>query len=199
MGANWSALQSLGITHILNCSINITCFHILRRPAIKYARIPLDDISSCDLYQFMEAAACFIDECNPHSSTNKRNKILVHCAAGVSRSASVVMAYLISRRIEWTETERRRIDVIREHEGCAQGKDKSATLILNEAYYLVKSRRECVYPNDGFLKQLGKFEELHHDEVSTLKALEKRWLEQKKAMFEAIDAVDAQRDSKCHI
>merc|ERR1712087_569117 len=113
------------------------------------------------------------------------------------------MAYLISRRIEWTETERRRIDVIREYEGCVQGNDKGdATLTLNEAYYWVKSRRECVYPNDGFLKQLGKFEELHHDGKSTLKTLEKRWLEQRNAMFDAIDAVDAQRDSfasKCHI
>lgn len=52
--------------------------------------------------------------------------LLIHCNAGVSRSASIVIGYLI----------------------------KNHNYNFQNAYEFVKSKRECIRPNDGFLKQL---------------------------------------------
>lgn len=57
-------------------------------------------------------------------------RILVHCNAGVSRSASVCIAYLMSHR----------------------------KMDFTDAYAHVKSKRECIRPNDGFLKQLKQMD-----------------------------------------
>jgi hypothetical protein len=60
---------------------------------------------------------------------NKR--ILVHCAAGVSRSATLVAAYLILEN----------------------------NMTAQEAINFIISKRECVNPNDGFRWQLKELEE----------------------------------------
>lgn len=62
----------------------------------------------------------------------QNGRILVHCNAGVSRSASVCIAYLMfHRKMDFTA-----------------------------AYSHVKSKRECIRPNDGFLKQLKQMDRL---------------------------------------
>jgi protein-tyrosine phosphatase len=55
---------------------------------------------------------------------------MIHCLAGVSRSVSLVLAFLIK------------------HRGCTYLK----------AFDCVKSRRKIIHPNDGFIQQLKKFE-----------------------------------------
>ncbi|KAI1845338.1 hypothetical protein JX266_008433 [Neoarthrinium moseri] len=57
-------------------------------------------------------------------------RVLVHCVGGVSRSPAVLAAYLVRK------------------EG----------LSLREALRLLVSRRPCVRPNDGFLRQLRDME-----------------------------------------
>lgn len=66
-----------------------------------------------------------IENVNGHNG-----RILVHCNAGVSRSASVCIAYLMLNR----------------------------KMNFAAAYSLVKSKRECIRPNDGFLKQLKQMD-----------------------------------------
>ncbi|XP_055314027.1 dual specificity protein phosphatase 19 [Sitodiplosis mosellana] len=61
---------------------------------------------------------------------DKKGRILVHCNAGVSRSSAVCIAYLMSDHKMNFET----------------------------AFALVKSKRECIRPNDGFLKQLKQMD-----------------------------------------
>jgi len=55
---------------------------------------------------------------------------MVHCLAGVSRSVSLVLAYLIK------------------HKG----------LTYNKAYDYVKAKRKIIHPNDGFIEALKKLE-----------------------------------------
>ena len=62
----------------------------------------------------------------------KSSNVLVHCRSGVSRSASLVIAYCIGAR--------------------------KAT--FEAAYLYVKKRRTNVLPNDGFAKQLRAYEML---------------------------------------
>lgn len=60
----------------------------------------------------------------------KRGSVLVHCAAGVSRSASIVIGYIM----------------------------KSKNLSLEEAFDFVKKRRGVIFPNFGFQRQLRMYE-----------------------------------------
>lgn len=62
----------------------------------------------------------------------KRVGVLVHCLAGVSRSVTVTLAYLMQKH----------------------------KLPLNEAYDLVKRRKANIAPNFNFLGQLLDFEQL---------------------------------------
>lgn len=60
----------------------------------------------------------------------KGGKALVHCVAGISRSSTIVIAYLM----------------------------KTRRMSLREAYYHVKSKRPLIRPNTGFWKQLIEYE-----------------------------------------
>ena len=62
----------------------------------------------------------------------KADKVFVHCLCGVSRSATIVIAYLM-----W-----------KAHCG------------YYDAYFFVKNRRCFIAPNDGFVHQLKIFENL---------------------------------------
>lgn len=64
------------------------------------------------------------------SVKNSGGRVLVHCQAGISRSATICLAYLIwSRRVR-----------------------------LEEAFDFVKERRGVISPNLGFMGQLLQFE-----------------------------------------
>lgn len=67
-----------------------------------------------------------------HSVYKRNGRILVHCNAGVSRSSTVCIAYLMFHR----------------------------KMHFSEAFKLVKSKRECIRPNDGFLNQLKEMDQL---------------------------------------
>lgn len=60
----------------------------------------------------------------------RMGRILIHCNAGVSRSSTICIAYLMA-----------------EHK-----------MNFDTAFSLVKSKRECIRPNDGFLKQLKQMD-----------------------------------------
>ncbi|CAG5124219.1 unnamed protein product, partial [Candidula unifasciata] len=65
-----------------------------------------------------------------HSVGRKGGKTLVHCLAGVSRSATICIAYLV----------------------------KYQHMTLEEAYKHVKKRRPVIHPNPGFWRQLIDYE-----------------------------------------
>ena len=79
-----------------------------------------------DLLRHLPAAISFMDDA--HSSGGK---VLVHCVAGMSRSVSLVLAYLVQRE---------------------------PRMRLAEALRLVKQKRTVVSPNPCFMEQLARFE-----------------------------------------
>jgi len=95
-------------------------------PAIEYYRVDVEDISREPIELFFSEATEFI-----HSWISHERPVLVHCRAGVSRSASVVIAYLMTYH----------------------------KFSLHDAFFLVRSRRNIVTPNIGFMEKLGEYEE----------------------------------------
>lgn len=83
-----------------------------------------DDGKEVKLEASFEEAFSFIRE-----GLTKGN-VLVHCALGISRSASIVVAYLMS----------------------------STKLGFEDALSLVKEKRKVVRPNGGFMQQLRDYQ-----------------------------------------
>lgn len=111
-----------GITHVLSI---IECEASFFPELFTYKHISARDHDSEDLSAIFEEAIAFIDE------GRQKGGVVVHCAMGVSRSASLVIAYVM----------------------------KSKKMCFADAYHFVKKHREVIYPNEGFKKQLLDFED----------------------------------------
>ncbi|XP_060625105.2 dual specificity protein phosphatase 13B-like [Anolis sagrei] len=130
LGDAWAArckriIQSLGVTHILNAAdgpYNInTGARYYRDLPVQYYGVQAFDDTSFDISIFFYDAADFI-----HKALNTEGgKVFVHCAMGLSRSATLVLAYLMIYE----------------------------NLTLVEALKAVDSHRG-ICPNTGFLSQL---------------------------------------------
>ncbi|XP_045295641.1 dual specificity phosphatase 29 isoform X1 [Leopardus geoffroyi] len=122
-------LQKAGFTHVLNAAHgrwNVdTGPDYYSDMAIEYHGVEADDLPTFDLSVFFYPAAAFIDAALSHD----HSKILVHCVMGRSRSATLVLAYLMIH--------------------------KNMTLV--DAIQQVAKNR-CVLPNRGFLKQLRELD-----------------------------------------
>ncbi|XP_019479786.1 PREDICTED: dual specificity phosphatase DUPD1 [Hipposideros armiger] len=122
-------LQKAGFTHVLNAAHgrwNVdTGPNYYRDMAIEYHGVEADDLPTFDLSVFFYSAASFIDRALGLDDS----KILVHCVMGRSRSATLVLAYLMIHR----------------------------NMTLVDAIQQVAKNR-CILPNRGFLKQLRELD-----------------------------------------
>ncbi|CAM4702604.1 dual specificity protein phosphatase 26 [Caretta caretta] len=123
IAANRRELARLRITHILNASHSKWRggAEYYEGTGIRYLGIEAHDSPSFDMSPYFYPSADFI-----HQALSERGgRILVHCAVGVSRSATLVLAYLMIRH----------------------------RMTLVEAIKTVKDHRGII-PNRGFLHQL---------------------------------------------
>ncbi|KAK6244335.1 hypothetical protein QUC31_010744 [Theobroma cacao] len=90
--------------------------------------VPIRDMESENLLDYLDACFDFIDQ------SRKEGSVLVHCFAGVSRSAAIITAYLM----------------------------RTEQLSQEDALESLRQTCEFVCPNDGFLEQLKMFEEMGH-------------------------------------
>lgn len=116
-------LRHHGIDHILNVTSQLPLH--FEGKGINYLRLPALDNGSQNLQQYFHNALQFIEEAD-----KKGGKVLVHCQAGVSRSATVAIAYVM----------------------------KTLRLNMLEAFRFVKAKRPIVAPNFNFMGQLLQFE-----------------------------------------
>merc|ERR1712173_172212 len=86
-----------------------------------YCHIPIDDNCSVNIHEHFQKCINFIEN---------NEIVLVHCQAGISRSPTIVMAYLMNKM----------------------------TLGWQEAYKYVQERRTIAAPNFSFISQLFRFE-----------------------------------------
>ena len=120
---NADALKELGITKILSVMDGDPSNFSYKEKGFNQKIINIMDFDSENIIQYFGECLNFI---------KGNDKVFVHCAAGESRSATIVIAYLM-----W--------------------KNK---MVFDKAYDFVKQKRPRIYPNFGFRQQLQMFEKL---------------------------------------
>ena len=91
---------------------------------INFLHIPIYDSSTENITNYFEQSINFINE-----NISQKKNILVHCQMGISRSATILIAYLIRER----------------------------KMSHSDAFMYIKERRGQVEPNIGFLSALMSF------------------------------------------
>ncbi|XP_008413231.1 uncharacterized protein LOC103468141 [Poecilia reticulata] len=125
-------LTSLGISYVLSVSRCSPQPSFL--PRSRFLRIPIDDSLWDDLLPWIPQALSFID-----SAMSSGASVLVHCAAGISRSPALAVAYIMY----------------------------SLEMDLDHAYRFVKERRPSISPNFNFLGQLQHFQGILNQKASS--------------------------------
>nr|XP_002125487.1 dual specificity protein phosphatase 14-like [Ciona intestinalis] len=92
---------------------------------IDIVRVPVNDVPTAQLSPYFDKVADLL-----HKNCQNGTRCLVHCVAGVSRSATLCIVYLM----------------------------KYHRMSLRDAHTHVKSRRPFIRPNAGFWKQLVEYE-----------------------------------------
>ncbi|XP_071537212.1 dual specificity protein phosphatase 10-like [Panulirus ornatus] len=116
-------LQALGITRVLNVTSHVPGYH--EDSGICYKTLPAMDSGHQNLRQYFDEAIHFIDDARQAGA-----RVLVHCQAGVSRSPTIVIAYLM----------------------------KHTRMTMVDSYKYVKARRLIISPNLNFMGQLVEWE-----------------------------------------
>lgn len=115
---NMDWLKDNFVTHIVNCTIEHPNYY---PNEFNYLKLNLLDSPDQNLYHVFERVYNYIKDAIGNGGT-----VLVHCHAGISRSSSMVI-YFIMKAKKWS---------------------------YKEALSYVKSKREIVDPNEGFVEQL---------------------------------------------
>ena len=111
------------------CPISTGCEKAMADGAIQVMKLQLKDHSDEDISQHFAEALRFM-----HDGISRGEGVLVHCRHGVSRSATIVLAYLMQYGVG----------------GSAGAKP----MTYDAAFDYVKERRPLISPNLGFVLAL---------------------------------------------
>jgi hypothetical protein len=98
-------------------------------PGVTYRFVDIDDHPRCNIKVHFDPCIKFINE-----HMRQGTSVFVHCVAGVSRSASIVIAYMM----------------------------RELHLCYDDAFSQLHACRPIIDPNQGFRKQLKEYEEELH-------------------------------------
>lgn len=129
-------LKLLGIRRVLNMAVECDDTEATKL-GLQVLSFPLEDHSDQPIREYFERAISFIRE-----GLEKENPepVLVHCRMGVSRSATIIIAYLMCF-------------------GTALQGLQARKLSYRQAFDWVKNRRPQISPNLGFILSLRAFED----------------------------------------
>ena len=127
---NFAEIIRLNISHIINVSDTLENYFeneldFQGGTRFKYLKISIPDSPKIIITDYFPTAFKFIED-----AIINEGKVLVHCFAGKSRSASIVIGYLM----------------------------KTLKMKCVDAMKLVTKSRHCIEPNIGFLTQLLQYE-----------------------------------------
>lgn len=122
-------LQELNITHILTIEAHRLPRHIYQQSNISTLFIRANDTPSTNLLSYFPVCNNFISE------GLRDGAVIVHCHFGVSRSATITIAFIMEKY----------------------------KMTFEDAYEYVRDRRKFINPNPGFITQLKEYERLNYD------------------------------------
>ena len=136
LGNMWATtpaiLSKYNIDCVLNVSNRATDMNHNKYKLHSHLVIEINDVPRASqqmLSEVLPKAMRYLDTfIHPEAPSHKR--VLVHCAAGISRSATIVIAWLM----------------------------KTYGINRNKAILFVRARRSIISPNDGFIAILGEWE-----------------------------------------
>ncbi|KAM9312986.1 dual specificity protein phosphatase 16 [Gastrophryne carolinensis] len=120
---NKEVMQQNEIAFVLNASNTCPKPDFIRDS--HFLRVPVNDSFCEKILPWLDKSVDFIEKAKASNS-----RVLVHCLAGISRSATIAIAYIMKRM----------------------------DMSLDEAYRFVKEKRPTISPNFNFLGQLLDFE-----------------------------------------
>lgn len=122
---DYDLLRNIGVTAILN--VSTACSDYILPKDFNYKSIPVKDNETENISAWFSEALQFIE-----SVRHANGKVLVHCRAGISRSATICIAYIMVYK----------------------------SMSLEQAFEFVRARRDIISPNLNFMQQLFEFERL---------------------------------------
>jgi dual specificity phosphatase 12 len=117
-----------------NCPKDTIQLNYINDHSTLIIRLGLDDTVDTNIFKYFDLLCNYISTYIKGGKKNyfrKKSKVLVHCHAGISRSTTIILAYFI-------------------------GMGKT----LQTALKFLKSKRDIVNPNEGFMKQLKVYEQI---------------------------------------
>ncbi|XP_063053373.1 dual specificity protein phosphatase 8 isoform X2 [Engraulis encrasicolus] len=120
---NKELMAQHGVTYVLNASNTCPKPEFIQES--HFMRIPVNDNYCEKLLPWLDKTNAFIDKAKVSNC-----RVIVHCLAGISRSATIAIAYIM----------------------------KTMGLSSDDAYRFVKDKRPSISPNFNFLGQLLEFE-----------------------------------------
>ncbi|XP_059058465.1 dual specificity protein phosphatase MPK-4-like [Achroia grisella] len=127
--ADKAVLRYLNITHVLTIETHRLPKSTFENTNIDTLFIRAYDNPQTNLLPYFPMANAFIEE------GLQKGNVLVHCHFGVSRSATLVIAYLMKRY----------------------------KLTFDQAFSYVRQRRRFINPNPGFVNQLKEYQRMKYD------------------------------------
>eukprot|EP00817_Percolomonadidae_sp_ATCC50343_P007767 CAMPEP_0117424210 /NCGR_PEP_ID=MMETSP0758-20121206/4675_1 /TAXON_ID=63605 /ORGANISM="Percolomonas cosmopolitus, Strain AE-1 (ATCC 50343)" /LENGTH=613 /DNA_ID=CAMNT_0005207853 /DNA_START=308 /DNA_END=2146 /DNA_ORIENTATION=+ len=132
---NKDLLKKNNITHVINCA-SLVCKNY-HPDDFKYISFPLYDAGSEPIMGFFVTIVDYIEKIR---SKEKNARFFFHCQAGVSRSGTMAMSYLMWR----------------------------FKLSFEEVLTSSKKKRSCLSPNAGFIVQLMDWEKIIKNKITHL-------------------------------
>jgi len=130
---NNDAMRAQGITHIVSV-FNGTVEMFPNE--FKFKAIHINDDPWVDIEKYFDESNAFIEE----ALSTPRSKVMIHCQRGVSRSVTLMMAYLLLK--------------MNQSKPIPQAE---VTQVIGNVLSQIKEHRSIAEPNDGFLDSLKTF------------------------------------------
>ncbi|CBZ28378.1 putative phopshatase [Leishmania mexicana MHOM/GT/2001/U1103] len=124
--------QTVTVYHDLDICYVLTVgreLEVVIEPWMQQLVLPVNDFPEQSMVPVFDDAFRFIDEARSH-----KKGVLIHCFAGLSRSVTIAVAYLMHLK----------------------------GITRDDALALVRLARPAARPNDGFLRELRVYEEMLH-------------------------------------
>ena len=119
-------MEDLGITHVVNVTASVKC--MFEGSGIKYLQCKIADDWFESIDQHFAECIAFMKAAFEQDA---KHRVLVHCQAGVSRSSTIIIAYLMQMH----------------------------KMPYAQAVEFVTAQRKIAQPNGGFQRQLQSWEE----------------------------------------